>query len=46
MGEIITIFQPDASDAAVYDGIIYLLKMVSIISAILWVFAYYQYSLL
>ena len=41
MGEIITIFQPDASDEAVRDGIIYLLKMVAIISAVLWVCAYY-----
>lgn len=44
MGEVISIYDPKANSDTIYDGIIYLIKMIAIISSVLWVFAYIQYS--
>ena len=44
MGQAISIYDPRATDQEVYSGIIYLIKMISIISLTLWAFSYVQYA--
>ena len=44
MGEVISIYDPMATNDSIQDGIIYLIKMIAIISSVLWVCAYIQYS--
>jgi hypothetical protein len=44
MGEVISIYDPKATTDSINDGMIYLIKMIAIISSVLWVCAYIQYS--
>jgi ABC-type multidrug transport system fused ATPase/permease subunit len=44
MGEAITIYDPRATDQEIHEGIIYLIKMISIISTTVWAFSYIQYA--
>lgn len=44
MGELIAVYDPRSTPDEINDGIIYLVKMIAIISSTLWVFSYIQYA--
>lgn len=45
-GEIVAIFDPNNDAEAIEEGIIKLIKLISILSAVQWVFGYLQYAFL
>ena len=45
-GEIVGIFNPSNTDEEINEGIIKLIKLIAVLSSILWVFGYLQYACL